>query len=202
MNYLNIHTHQPLHDGELTLPSFGLHPWQVTAQWPDVLAQLIQRAETTGSAGSFMVGECGLDRLCDAPYDLQFQAFQRQIAWSEQRQCPLVLHCVRALDDAVRLHRTATQPWIWHGFRGKPEQLRQLLRAGFYVSFGWRYNAESLRSCPPDRFFLETDDGPAAIAPLYTQVAAERGTTDEALAAQMWENQKRMMTGERLTVIA
>lgn len=194
---LNIHTHQPCPSGEQTIPSFGLHPWQVTAQWPDVLSRLMQQVQADKPSGPFLVGECGLDRVCDVPYQLQLQAFQAQIKWAGRLQCPLILHCVRALDDVLRLHRAATQPWIWHGFRGKPEQLRQLLRAGFYVSFGWRYNAESLRSCPPHRLFLETDDGPAAIGPLYAQVAAERGIAVQALAAQVWENWEHIADGDR-----
>ena len=134
------------------------------------------------------MGECGLDRLCATPYDLQLAAFKAQIALSEELQSPLILHCVRALDDVLRLKRGTTQPWIWHGFRGKPQQLQQLLDHGFYISFGFRHNVDSLRQCPSDRLFFETDDLPAPIVPLYAIAAQLRNTTPEVLCEQVWKN--------------
>ena len=188
---LNIHTHRPCPEGEQTVPSFGLHPWRVSADWESLLSEAIGPVATIDAEASqpfFFIGECGLDRLCDVPYALQLQAFEAQIALSERLSRPLILHCVRALDDVVRLHRQAVQPWIWHGFRGKPEQLLQLIREGFFISFGWRHNRESLQACPADRLFLETDDGPEAIGPLYRQVSSERDIPVENLASQTWHN--------------
>lgn len=144
--------------------------------------------EGGGKKTSFFIGECGLDRVCATPYDLQLSAFEAQIRFSEDLGCPLLLHCVRALDDILRLKRGTTQPWIWHGFRGKPQQLQQLLDHGFYVSFGFRHNVDSLRACPTDCLFLETDDTPESIAMLYAEVARIRQTTPEQLNEQCWEN--------------
>lgn len=135
-----------------------------------------------------LIGECGLDRACTTPYDLQLAAFQAQIALSECLQKPLILHCVRAIDDVLRLHRGIRQPWIWHGFRGKPQQLQQLINHGFCISFGFLHNADSLRACPPERLFLETDEDPRSIALLYATAADLRGTTLEALKRQLWDN--------------
>ena len=42
-----------------------------------------------------------------------------------------------------------------------------------------------------------TDDGPAAIGPLYAQVAAERGIAVQALATQVWENWEHIADGDR-----
>ena len=92
------------------------------------------------------------------------------------------------MDDVLRLKRGTHQPWVWHGFRGKSTQLQQLLSHGFYVSFGLQYNVESLRQCPADRLFLETDDQPAPIAFLYNTAAQLRGTTTDLLCKQTWNN--------------
>ncbi len=146
------------------------------------------RTDRQGGGSLSLIGECGLDRLCATPYDLQLAAFEAQIALSEELCRPIILHCVRALDDVLRLKRGTTQPWIWHGFRGKPQQLQQLLDHGFYVSFGFRHHAESLRACPSDRLFLETDDTPAPIAPLYATAAGLRATTEDELREQLWDN--------------
>ena len=182
--YLNLHTHHPLSEDEATIPAFGLHPWYLTEDWKQDLSQLI----AAHPEPFFLVGECGLDRLCDIPYDRQLEAFEAQIAWSERLGCPLLLHCVHAVDDVLRLKRGTHQPWIYHGFRGKPQQLEQLLTHGFYVSFGFRHNADSLRTCPADRLFLETDDTPQPIAPLYVTAAQLRNTTSAALCEQLWHN--------------
>lgn len=144
--------------------------------------------EKTADNSWLLIGECGLDRLCTTPYAIQRAAFEAQIALSEQWCRPLVLHCVRALDDVLQLKRKTIQPWIWHGFRGKPEQLRQLLNRGFYVSFGFRFNEESLRSCPLNRLFLETDDEPRPVHELYHTVASLLGITEEHLIEQLWIN--------------
>lgn len=189
MVYLNLHTHHPLPADERTVPSFGLHPWYVKEDWKQSLASL----EAQQEGGEAFIGECGLDRVCATPYDLQLAAFEAQIALSEELRRPLILHCVRALDDVLRLKRGTTQPWIWHGFHGKPQQLQQLLDHGFYISFGFRHNADSLRLCPLDRFFLETDDQPAPIAPLYATAAELRNTTPEALCQQLWNNLKALI---------
>ena len=183
--FLNFHTHQPLHEGEATIPSFGLHPWHLSVSWQGDLDELKKRMIPSSR---FLIGECGLDRLCATPYDRQLVAFEAQIALSEQWQRPLVLHCVRAIDDVLRLKHGTHQPWVFHGFRGKPQQLEQLLAHGFYISFGLQYNTESLLACPADRLFLETDDQPAPIAPLYEQAAEQRKTTTAALREQLWQN--------------
>ena len=181
--YLNIHTHTPAHEDEQTFPSFGLHPWHLTDDWQSELPELEARISPP-----CFVGECGLDHLCSTPYPLQLAAFEAQIQLSERLALPLVLHCVRAIDDVLRLKHGTRQPWIFHGFRGKPQQLRQLLDHGFYVSFGFRHNVESLRACHLHRLFLETDDTPSPIAPLYATAATLLGTTPQALNRQLWQN--------------
>ncbi len=184
MHYLNFHTHRPLPIDELSVPSFGLHPWHLTDDWASRLKVL---EPSLMSEGTF-VGECGLDKLCQTPYSLQCEAFEAQIALSERLCRPLILHCVRAVDDVLRLKLGTRQPWIWHGFRGKPEQMNQLLHHGFYISFGLRFNEACISECPLDRFFLETDDAPQSVVPLYEAVARRRFMSVEALCEQMWSN--------------
>ncbi len=184
MQYLNFHTHCPLPADEQTVVSCGFHPWHLTADWADRMPEL----ESALAAEGTFVGECGLDKVCSTPYSLQLEAFEAQIALSERLCRPLILHCVRAADDVLRLKRGTRQTWIWHGFRGKPEQLQQLLDHGFYTSFGLRFNEASLAACPIDRLFLETDDAPQPIVPLYEAVARRRSISVEALAEQLWAN--------------
>lgn len=183
IQYHDFHTHTiPADDTVAAVDgrdTWGIHPWQADAEMavPDRLDVLA-------------IGECGLDALRGPSLQRQEEVFARQIALSEQLSLPLVIHCVKALDRLLALRRQshARQPWLFHGFRGKPQQLRSLLDAGFFVSFGFLYNAESLRLCPSDRLCLETDTTPRPISELYGKVAAERGYTLEQLCTEMAAN--------------
>ncbi len=210
LTYLNIHTHSQPPEGEQTIASFGLHPWHLNEEWPDQLKAVEKQIDQHIKSSSlptaaffpdlqaaapsqplpFFIGECGLDRLCPTPYDIQLDAFKAQIRLSEQLSRPLILHCVKAIDDVLQLKKGTRQPWIWHGFRGKPQQLLQLLNHGFYVSFGLHFNEASISQCPLERLFLETDDAPQSIVPLYEAVARRRFIAITTLQTQMWRNLK------------
>ena len=203
--FLNIHTHTPTRENERIVPSFGLHPWHLSQSWKEELMSVegeLQKSmnlvsEVFSSVFSpFFIGECGLDRLCSTPYNRQLEAFEEQIHISERLGLPIILHCVRALDDVLRLKQGTHQPWIFHGFRGKPQQLQQLLNHGFFVSFGFHHNVDSLCACPLDHFFLETDDNPQPIVSLYSIVANQLGTTPEELNSQFHQNLIALFQGK------
>lgn len=138
--------------------------------------------------------EHGMDRRWDIPLAEQETAFRQHVQESERTGKPLVIHCVRTLEEILRIRRDMkpAQPWVMHGFRGKPQQLQSLLSAGIYVSFGLHYNQDSLLLCPLDRMFLETDDTPAPIAPLYKEVAQIKGIPVENLKQIIWENANKL----------
>ena len=121
--------------------------------------------------------EHGMDRRWEIPLAQQEDAFRRHVSESEQAGKPLVIHCVKTLEEILRVRKEMqpVQPWVMHGFRGKPQQLQSLLSAGIYVSFGLHYNKESLVLCPLEMMFLETDDIAAPIEPLYKEVAQIKG---------------------------
>ena len=199
-DYIDFHTHHPSLNGERVIQdgvdTQGRHPWHLTSIPPH---------NGGGREESIAIGESGLDRLCDTPYELQLSVFHEEVILSEELQKPLFLHCVRAIDDMLRIRKelNAHQPWIWHGYRGNAQQLGQLLklseqallpsgRAGrgpFYFSFGPHFNTEALLACPFDRLLLETDDDTTtAIADLYAEVARLRNIPLESLIKQMHTN--------------
>lgn len=138
--------------------------------------------------------ECGMDRRWSIPHDQQEQTFRQQIEASERENKMLTIHCVKSLEDILRIHHEMKprQPWMFHGFRGKPQQLKSLLAAGIYVSFGLHYNKESMLQCPLHMMCLETDDDPNPIMPLYIEVASLRGMKIEALQAAMIQNARKI----------
>ena len=138
--------------------------------------------------------EYGMDRRWDTPLSRQEESFRQHVEESEREAKPLVIHCVKTLEIIlqVRKEMKPRQPWVIHGFRGKPQQLQSLLSAGIYVSFGLHYNRESLLLCPLEKMFLETDDFATPIEPLYNEVAQLKGISVEALKQKIWENARQL----------
>lgn len=160
--------------------SIGLHPWKVDEGWQERIAVMRQEASREDV---WAIGECGLDKVHRETLPLQMDAFRAQITLAEEVQKPMVIHCVRAFDELLMLRRELEttcgkegrepQPWIIHGFRGKPEQAKQMMTKGMLLSFGHQYNLETLRfvftSSRP--FYLETDDLHLSVRHIYEQVA-------------------------------
>lgn len=165
--------------------SLGIHPWKI---YPELLSEHLRFIEENASFNSVKaVGECGLDKLCDTPWDLQVRAFAGQIAVSEKCGKPLIIHCVKAFDELLALKKDLNphQAWIIHGFRGKPEQMRQLINHGLFLSFGMRFNENSLREIPSEKLFMETDESTTPIKEIYQKVAEIRGVSPEDLSGQI-----------------
>ena len=160
--------------------SIGLHPWKVNADWQLTVSLISQEARRKDV---WAIGECGLDKAKGEALSLQMEAFRAQIAIAEEVQKPMIIHCVRAFDELLMLRReleTACkkegrepQPWVIHGFRGKPEQAKQMMTKGMLLSFGHQYNVETLRSVfiSSRPFYLETDDLHFSVRQIYEQVA-------------------------------
>lgn len=201
---LDIHTHNPENSQHAilnyplladfswhTLPfaepgaacfySAGIHPWELTER--NAGEQLDRLKKLIPKVSFVAIGEAGLDKLATAPMELQIQLFEKQIELAEEYQLPLIVHCVKAMDEllAIKKRFQAVQPWIWHGFRGKPEQAGQLLQKGFYLSLGEHYPDETMRSIPAERLFLETDDAQLNIECILNRAAKVRDVKNETL---------------------
>lgn len=168
--------------------SIGLHPWHTdegdTAQACCALIPWLNLPQV------WLVGEAGIDRLRGGNIELQMEVFETQARLATEVKKPLIVHCVKAFDEVIRLHKTRFphEPWIIHGFRGKPEQARQLLREGFFLSFGEHYNDEALCLCPLDRLMMESDESTIGIDTLYARAAILRGMEAEELKEQANRN--------------
>lgn len=195
----DIHTHHlPVHPDEAIISyycsshsltdmdrtvhlSAGIHPWFLTEE--DITLQLAWLDTLLEDKRLLAIGESGLDKCCRTPLDLQLEAFEKQTARSESLHLPMILHVVRAYQEiiACRKNLRACQPWIIHGFRGKKEVARSLLDQGFYLSFGQKFQPETLRYVPEDRLLLETDESLLPIREIYQEAASTRETTVEQL---------------------
>lgn len=168
--------------------SVGVHPWQLAEA--DAGRQLQMLAHRLPHKQIVAIGEAGLDKLAAAPMEIQAKAFAAQVHLSETYRLPLIIHCVKAMEQllAIKKQLRPLQPWIWHGFRGKPQQAAQLLRQGFYLSLGEHYPPETMRLIPDDRLFLETDESPLDIGEIIRHAAQVRGVEAETLRAVLRRN--------------
>lgn len=195
MNIYDIHTHQHPHEAESAIVqlipddffpcsdhyySVGLHPWDIISDWRVQMAQLYVMAL---HPRVLMIGEAGIDKVnSSAPLELQVEVMREHIRLSELVRKPLIIHCVKGVDEilALRKESQATLPWILHGFRGGVEQWRQLSRAGIWVSIGLRYNEQLIQALPANHLLLESDDT-RELDVVYKQVAAATNTDEATL---------------------
>lgn len=166
--------------------SLGLHPWKIKGEnWADNIDYIEKNAILENIKA---IGECGLDKLCNTTWKLQMKTFIVQIEISENIRKPLIIHCVKAFDELIALKKEINpkQAWIIHGFRGKPQQTEQLVKQGFFLSFGTKFNKDSLRIIPLDRLFLETDDVMnETIKEVYIKISKSLGINLKALMNQI-----------------
>lgn len=149
--------------------SCGVHPWYSENADP----QLKFLSEIADDSRIIAIGEAGYDRLKGPALSVQAYVFEKQVELSEQLCKPLIIHCVKSWEELLasqkKLH--PKQPWIIHGYRGKPELTKQLLDHGFMFSVNDKFNKESVKLIPSDYIFCETDDADLNIISVYESLA-------------------------------
>ncbi len=210
MTYYNIHSHLPSpHPEDVTIMnilirepfvdekdehmprSYGIHPWFLE----DIDAQMETLTSCLTHPKAVALGEAGLDKVAQADMHLQIAIFHTQALLAEKMDKPLIIHCVRAWQEllAVRKEVNPEVPWILHGFRGNKELAIQLIRQGFYLSFGEKFNPGALESAWPDRLLTETDTAVVDIREVYEEQAESLSVPLETFATQVTENTKRIL---------
>lgn len=177
--------------------SIGLHPWDIHDDWRTQMAKLLIMALHPQVT---MIGETGLDKKNgSAPLELQMEVFREHIHLSELIHKPLIIHCVKAIDEllAIRKEMKATQPWVLHGFRGGVEQWEQLTRLGLYTSIGQRYNEALIKTIPLTHLLLESDDT-GDIDAVYQHVSHDTGIDCDTLTQHAATNIYNLLTQHRL----
>ena len=203
--FIDIHTHQESSASNVIavrnwdfdqiptgLASIGVHPWQSVTMNAD--ADFISRSikeveEKCRMPQVVMIGETGLDALRGANINLQTELFQRHIDLSEQMGKPLIIHCVKATDEILALHKRhhPTQQWIIHGYRKNAQLAKQFLHQGIALSFGQHYDAEAMIAAyEANALWIETDEMGVAIANLYQKAATTLSVSVEELKLNIY----------------
>lgn len=172
--------------------SCGVHPWYSE----DAEPQLKFLKEIAGDPRIVAIGEAGLDKLKGPDLAIQQTIFAQQVELSEQLQKPLIIHCVKAWDELLRIKKMyrPRQPWIIHGYKGKLDLAKQLLSHGFFFSVNDRFNADAIRVIPLERLFCETDVSEIPIGDIYNEVANTLEIPVETLISQIEENAKKVFS--------
>lgn len=140
------------------------------------------------------IGECGLDRICSTPFRLQEQAFKAQIEWANIIAKPLIIHCVRAHRECMLLLKEMNNrmPVIFHGFNNSLDIALQLVKKGYYLSFGHSLFKPSLEpvftAITLEHIFLETDDNNIKIEEVYRQAAKIKNISIDQLSLHIQRN--------------
>ena len=181
------------------------------------------------------VGEIGLDYFYDYPRDLQKQVFLRQLQAARELGRPVIIHCRDAWSELGQILGEHFAPQanlgrralpasaegvnsppgaegkgrgILHCFTGGPEDARELIGLGFYVSFAGNLTfkkSESLRetagSVPLERLLSETDspylapvpyrgqrNEPARVREVVKELAALHGMLEDDMGRQITAN--------------
>jgi TatD DNase family protein len=197
----NIMAHEPRSPADMLSRActFGIHPWHLSKE---TIGGLIEKVWKTASASNVIaIGEAGFDKLRGPELEIQSKAFEEQVKIAEEIRKPLFIHCVRAWDELLPVHKRLRpkMPWLIHGFRGKPGLSQQLIDKGMYLSFWFDFvtrseSSELLRSLPRERIFLETDGADIDIKAIYFKVASDLDMELNDLKAVVMRNYNKFFS--------
>jgi TatD DNase family protein len=215
MTFFDIHTHQKCKDEIVCIRniiidntttvnidknkyySAGIHPWYLPENNNDALQYL---EELLQEKMLLAVGEIGLDFkqkvLQNNSKKKQIEVFLQQIELAEKYQKPIIIHCVKAWDELLKIKAKSRHqlPWIIHGFSKNKRLAAQLLKAGFLLSYGAnifksKANAEALSSSPLNSILFETDEqSEIDIRKIYQKAARILDLDPNELGNQIKEN--------------
>lgn len=147
--------------------TFGLHPWWVAghsrAECETAFEKLVRME------GSVGVGELGLDLSDRAPaknLEHQLEWMERQLDFSVSRKLPVVLHIVRAHEQALQLleKRRPSFGGLVHSFSAGPEEAKRYFDLGLTLSVsgviaraGYQNLKKAVTTLPLEAWVFESD---------------------------------------------
>jgi TatD DNase family protein len=186
------------HDGFYA--TIGVHPHDASKAAADTIDELRKLA---AHPKVLAIGEIGLDYHYDfSPREVQVEVFRAQLRLAAERGKPVVIHTREAWEDTLRiLDENPPAALIMHCFTGGPDEARQCLDRGFYLSFGGVLTfpkadnvRDAARITPDDRLLVETDapylapvphrgkrNEPAFVVDTVRRLAAVRGAAAEEI---------------------
>lgn len=170
--------------------SAGIHPKDITENW-EASFEKIKKLSLLQNC--LAIGECGLDGLVQTNENIQKEVFKNHIIWANEINKPVIIHCVKRFSELPNYKKLAKVPLIIHGFNKKKSIAKEMLKHGFYLSFGKSllHNLslqEILKEIPLNQMFLETDNSDLQIDELYLKASQIKGVSTEDLQIQILKN--------------
>jgi TatD DNase family protein len=210
MRLINVHSHHPSREGEISIQniyrdfeqvqttslySLGLHPWFIHTNWQECFDKIKILAHQNNILA---IGETGLDKLCTTSFIIQQEVFIEHIKLANEIKKPIIIHCVKAFNEVIQLLKTHNKncPVIFHGFHKNIELAQQLIHHGYYLSFGKALQKENIqeiiKQLPLSRLFFETDEATITIQQIYSLAAAALSIDENSLLLQVQKNAQQV----------
>ncbi|SOU87343.1 TatD family hydrolase [Tenacibaculum dicentrarchi] len=211
MKFINIHTHTnsdenfsilncyPNSTSFNTPFSIGIHPWFILEERIEDEVLFIKKKLLHKNC--YAIGECGLDKLSEVNYALQITVFKEHVKLSEEFKKPLIIHCVKAFQDIIRLKKElkTSQKWIIHGFNKNNQIATDFIKNDCFLSFGKALLTstklqEVFLNIPLDKIFLETDDAKIDISTVYEKASNIKKISMKKLQKNIHQNFNTIFT--------
>ena len=165
-----LYPHRPQAEHEI----ISLHPWYLPESEEQALTYL-----RTHLSSRNILGEIGLDKVCQTPWDKQVKFFVLALTFANEMNIKAItLHSVKAHQECLKkINDVGYQGHIiFHDFFSSWEQAQELLKnPKVFFSLGKVLDRpqakiyKSLKHIPLNRLFLETDDSKESIEERYRQ---------------------------------
>jgi len=122
------------HEG--VYPALGIHPYFL-ASFDVGHLQLLDGYLATAK-NVVAVGEFGLDKMVDFPFEQQLQICKQQLLLAKKYNLPVILHCRKAHNELIQLLQQVKLPrgGVIHGFSGSSQLGLQYIKLGFKLGIG------------------------------------------------------------------
>ena len=132
--------------------------------------------------------------------NIQKDLFLRHVNLSEQLGKPMVIHCVKAIEEIVTIHKQQqpSQLWVMHGYRKNVTLASQILQQGIELSFGKYYDAEAMKKAyEANALWLETDMSGESIVDVYQTASEVLSVSLEELKLNIYQRAVRLSSAFR-----
>ncbi len=166
-------------------PCYGLHPYFIHQHQTQDLNELKIWLDKNKALA---VGECGLDFfLKNLDVDLQTFYFEQQLDIALEFNLPVIIHARKSTEAVINaIKKRHRLRGMIHSYSGSYEQAKQLIKLGFYLSFGGPITYEKstrlhklVKQLPLESILVETD------APDQPVVNAKNSRNEPAFITQV-----------------
>lgn len=209
VKFINIHSHfRPISNQELVIRnayhfwvkntinhqflSVGMHPWGVAKSRFNSTLEEIEKVAKQENV--LALGEIGLDYLYPNK-EVQKEIFLAQLQLAQKLKLPVIVHCVKALEDLFGILKRHPHPTILHNFYASESLTKKFCKLPEVAfSLGKRYllaqGKHQLYSqiIPSSRLFFETDQMRIPVREVYEKYGSENAIPLDELSSQIWEN--------------